>query len=222
MRITRLAAGGALLSVLILAGCSGPAASTPESDDDTVSKSECPVLEEGISVEASAFVACVKDAMRNPAGYAATAATGGYEKKTKVNPSEKAYQQDDPAGSIVAIGDKTWVKPAGGAWVQGDPGASDETIATLSGLAAGIASEDPLIRTTAATGTLTVKGTDEMLGQKVFSLIGSREHEGDTITTVFQTTADYIVLGTSATTSDVTVTMELTEWDKKQDIQPPQ
>ncbi|MBG9885195.1 hypothetical protein ABE10_01050, partial [Bacillus toyonensis] len=106
MRITRLLAGGALLSALVLAGCSGPtadnAASTPASDDGTVSKTDCPALEEGASVEASVFVACVKDAMKNPAGYAATTTAGEYEKKMKVNPAEKAYQQDDPAGSIVA------------------------------------------------------------------------------------------------------------------------
>ncbi|PVE90924.1 hypothetical protein DC434_19870, partial [Microbacterium sp. TPD7012] len=67
--------------------------------------------------------------------------------------------------------------------------------------------------------------TGERLGQKVFLLSGTVEQQGTEVQVVYEVTADYINLASTSTASlegqSVEVTMEITEWDVKQDIVAP-
>ncbi|PQZ58096.1 MULTISPECIES: hypothetical protein [unclassified Microbacterium] len=233
MRVNKWGVGVILAAAVLLTGCSGSGADTTadkkpsagSSQQEEAPKTDCPELKEGATVDGAALGGCIADAMTDTAGYAATTSVMGVDSTARFNPSEKAIESISPVGSLIAIGDDVWVKSATSDWQAADPSSNDPIIAALSTSAANITSLDPATAASAITGDFTVTGTGERLGQKVYLLSGTVEQQGASIDIVFEVTADYINLASTSTASlegqSVEVSMEITEWDVKQDIVAP-
>ncbi|WP_243408742.1 hypothetical protein [Microbacterium sp. TPD7012] len=233
MRVNKFGVGVILAASVLLTGCAAggsdkPADAKPSagaSQEAEAPTSDCPELSDGATVDGTALGTCIADAMSDTAGYAATSTVMGMETQAKFNPSEKALESISPVGSVIAIGDDVWVKSGDGAWQAADTASSDPIIAALSAAAADVSALDPAAAAAAITGDFTVTGTGERLGQKVFLLSGTVEQQGTEVQVVYEVTADYINLASTSTASlegqSVEVTMEITEWDVKQDIVAP-
>jgi hypothetical protein len=233
MRVNKWGVGVILAASVLLTGCAGggsdkPADAKPSgaaSQEAEAPTSDCPELKEGATVDGAALGTCIADAMEGVAGYAAKTSVMGMESTAKFNPSEKAIESISPAGSLIAIGDDAWVKSGAGEWQVADPSSSDPIIAGLSSTAADVATLDPAAAAAALDGEFTVTGTGERLGQKVFLVSGTVEQSGTSVDVIFEVTPDYVSLASSSTASvegqSVEVTMEITEWDVKQEIVAP-
>lgn len=233
MRVNKWGVGVILAAAVLLTGCSAsgsdkPADSKPSteaSQEAEAPTTDCPELTEGTTVDGTALGACIADAMSDTAGYAAKTSVMGIESTARFNPSEKALESISPAGSLIAIGDDVWVKSATSDWQEADTASSDPVIAALSATADQVTSLDPAAAASAISGDFTVTGTGDRLGQKVYLLSGTVEQQGVEAEVVFEVTADYINLASTSTASlegqSVEVTMEITEWDAKQDIVAP-
>lgn len=241
MRTRIIATGAIVLSSLLLAGCSGsgtataektaaPEASASTSESATTEPTkeavtDCPTLAVGATIDATVLASCVGDAAMASAGYAMTSSTLGMDITGKINPAAKEVALTMPMGSIVSIGDQAWVQSTGGTWQVADATSSDPTVAALSQATSGLATFDYATSLTGITGTLTVTGEDTLLGEKVYVATGDLAANGVTTTTSYSLTSGWVPLQTtsSATVSGTTVESKttVTEWDKKQDIQPP-
>lgn len=235
MRAKKLTVGLILATAIMLTGCSGgaeepttkkPATETGSSQEETSAPaSDCPELSEGATIEGSALGGCVAEAMGSSAGYAAKTTVLGMESLAKFNPESGDLESTSPAGSVVVIGDQSWVKSATSDWQAADASSSDPVIAGLSSVAADAASLDPATAAAALSGELTVTGTGTRLGEEVFLVSGTIEQQGVQADVVYEITSDYVVLAStsSATVADQTVevVLEITEWDVKQEIVAP-
>lgn len=233
MRVNKWGVGVILAAAVLLTGCSGggsdkAAESKPSSgasQEAEAPKTDCPELKEGATIDGSALGACIADAMTDTAGYAAKTGIMGMETTARFNPSEKAIESISPAGSLIAIADDVWVKSATSDWQVADPSSSDPVVAALSTSAADLTALDPAASAAALSGEFTVTGTGERLGEKVYLVEGTVEQQGATVEIVFEVTGDYVNLASTSTASlegqSVEVTMEITEWNKKQDIVAP-
>jgi hypothetical protein len=233
MRVTnKWGVGVIVAAAVLLTGCSGtpekPAASTPSataSQEAEASQSDCPELAVGATVDGATLGPCIAEAMAATAGYAAKTSVMGVESTTRFNPGEHAIESDSPVGSIIVIGDDVWVKSAVSDWQTADPSSSDPIVAALSSSAAQVASLDPATMATALTGEFTVTGTGTRLGQEVFLLSGQVQQQGAAVEIVTEVTADYVSLASTSSASlngqSVQISMEVTEWDVKQDIVAP-
>ncbi|UGS28363.1 hypothetical protein K8F61_09505 [Microbacterium resistens] len=242
MRISKIMAGTALLAALALAGCSTAAPGEGETSKPTETAAEkpaetqkptaegddpfgeCVTLKPGDVIESPQFINCTMEQLRASAGYAVKETSDSTVSTMKVNPSDKAYLLEDSIGSVIAIGDTYWVKPVDGEWSEG-PSDTSGSGAFLSALGANIGSHDPLFTIVNSTGTLTVKGTQEVQGQEALVLTGTFEQMGEageaSGEVTLQMTSGYVVLGATTVSGEVTTTLEVTEWNKKQDIQAP-
>ncbi|EYT60607.1 hypothetical protein D514_0106530 [Microbacterium sp. UCD-TDU] len=233
MRVNKWGVGVVLATAVLLTGCTGGGSdSTTEkkpsagaSQEAEAPEMDCPELKDGASLDGSVLGDCVADAMSETAGYAATSSVMGIDSTARVNPSDKAIETISPAGSLIVIGDDVWVKSATSDWQAADPSSSDPVIAALSASAADASLLDPTKAADAVTGAFTVTGTGERLGQAVYLLSGTMEQQGTAVEVVFEVTADYVVLASSSSASlegqTVEVTMEITEWDVRQEIVAP-
>lgn len=233
MRVNKWGVGVVLAAAVLLTGCTAGGAepsaekkpSASPSQEAEASTSECPELKEGATIDGAVLGGCVADAMSDTAGYAATSTVMGIESTARFDPSEKAIETISPVGSLIVIGDDVWVKSATSDWQAADPSSSDPVIAALSASAGDAALLDPSKAADAVTGEFTVTGTGERLGQKVYLVSGSMEQQGAAVDILFEVTADYVTLASSSSASiegqTVEVTMEITEWDVKQDIVAP-
>ena len=233
MRVNKWGVGVVLAAAVLLTGCtaggSEPAAekkpSASASQESEAPTSDCPELKEGATIDGTALGDCVADAMSDTAGYAATSSVMGIDSTARFNPTEKAIETISPVGSLIVIGDDVWVKSAASDWQAADPSSSDPVIAALSASASDASLLDPTKAADAVTGEFTVTGTGERLGQKVYLVSGAMQQQGAEVEIVFEITADYVVLASSSSASiegqTVEVTMEITEWDVKQDIVAP-
>lgn len=233
MRVNKWGVGVLLAAAVVLTGCSAGASDKPAdakpssgaSQEAEAPASDCPALEEGATVDGSALGTCIAEAMTDVAGYAATTSVMGMESTTRFNPSEKAIESISPMGSIVAIGDEIWVKSPSSDWQPADPASSDPIIAGLSTTAADVTAIDPATTAKAITGDFTVTGTGERLGQKVYIVSGSVDQAGTPVDVQFEVTEDYVNLASTSSASvegqSLEITMEITEWDVKQDIVAP-
>lgn len=245
MRMTKKTTAGAiLLAALTLAGCSGTTTETTGSGDTAstadataaTSTSEssapaaesavnCPTLAEGATVESDVLGGCVAKAVMGIAGYASTGLSMGMETSAQWNDGGKEVAITTVMGSIISLNDKAWVQPTGGAWAVADEASTDPTIAGLSQAASSLGSLDLAATMSSLTGTLTVTGTDTRLGEKVFVLTGEQSASGVTAQSTYYVTSDWAPLETSqevdASGTPVVTNTIITEWDEKQDIQPP-
>lgn len=233
MRVNKWGVGVVLAAAVLLTGCtaggSEPAAekkpSASASQESEAPTSDCPELKEGATIDGTVLGDCVADAMSDTAGYAATSSVMGIDSTARFNPTEKAIETISPVGSLIVIGDDVWVKSAASDWQAADPSSSDPVIAALSASASDASLLDPTKAADAVTGEFTVTGTGERLGQKVYLVSGAMQQQGAEVEIVFEITADYVVLASSSSASiegqTVEVTMEITEWDVKQDIVAP-
>lgn len=233
MRVNKWGVGVVIAAAVLLTGCSASGSDTTAekkpsagaSQNAEAPKTDCPELKEGATVDGAALGGCIADAMSDTAGYAATTSVMGIDSTARFNPSEKAIESISAAGSLIAIGDDVWVKSATSEWQAADPSSSDPIIAALSSSAANITSLDPATAAKAITGEFTVTGTGERLGQKVYTLSGTIEQQGTSIEVLFEVTADYVNLASTSSASvegqSIEISMEITEWDVKQDIVAP-
>lgn len=233
MRVNKWGVGVILAASVLLTGCAAggadkPAESKPSdaaSQEAEAPTSDCPELSDGAAVDGAALGSCIADAMADTAGYAAKTSVLGMESTAKFNPSEKALESISPVGSVVVVGDEAWVKSGTSDWQPADPSSSDPIIAGLSTTAADAAAIDPAAAAAAIAGEFTVTGTGERLGQEVFLVSGTVEQQGTEVDVVFEVTADYVNLASNSTATvegqSVEVSMEITEWDVKQNIVAP-
>ncbi|ALX65979.1 hypothetical protein [Microbacterium sp. XT11] len=234
MRVTnKWGVGVIVAAAVLLTGCSGTsekpepssASDAPASQEADAPQSDCPELTVGATIDGATLGPCIADAMADTAGYAAKTSVMGVESTTRFNPGEHAIESDSPVGSIIVIGDDVWVKSAASEWQTADPASSDPIVAALSSSAAQVASLDPAAMATALTGDFTVTGTGTRLGQEVFLLSGQVQQQGATVEIVSEVTADYVTLASTSSASlngqSVQISMEVTEWDVKQDIVAP-
>jgi PBP1b-binding outer membrane lipoprotein LpoB len=233
MRVNKWGIGVLIAAAVVLTGCSAggsdaPSESKPSgaaSQEAEAPATDCPELTEGATVDGTALGACVAEAMSDSAGYAATTDIMGMQSTARVNPADDAIESISPMGSIIAIGDDVWVKTPSSEWQAADPASSDPIIAALSTSAADATSIDPAAAAESLTGEFTVTGTGERLGQKVFLVGGTVEQQGTAVEVVFEITADYVTLASTSSASvegqSVEISMEITEWDAKQDIVAP-
>lgn len=233
MRVNKWGVGVLLAAAVVLTGCSAggsdkPADAKPSaasSQEAEAPTNDCPELTDGATVDGSALGACIAEAMTDVDGYAAKTSVMGMESTTRFNPSEKAIETVSPMGSIIAIGDDIWVKSPSSDWQPADPASSDPIIAGLSTTAADVTAIDPATTAKAITGDFAVTGTGERLGQKVFLVTGTVEQAGTPVDVVFEVTEDYVNLASTSSASvegqSLEITMEITEWDVKQDIVAP-
>lgn len=233
MRVNRWGVGVVLAASILLTGCTAgtekPAEDKPAADttteESTAPANDCPELAEGATVDGAALGGCIAEAMSEAEGYAAKTTVMGMESTTSYNPSEDAIASTSPAGSLIVIGDDIWVKSPTGDWQTADPASSDPLVAALSTGAQAVASMDPAEAAESLSGEFTVTGTGTRLGQEVFLVSGTAEVQGITSEMVFEVTSDYVTLASTGT-SEVSgqsfqTTMEVTEWDVKQDIVAP-
>jgi len=232
MRVNKWGVGIVLAAAVMLTGCSAGASGKPADEKPSSSASQeaeapttdCPELKEGATIDGAALGTCIADAMSDSAGYAAKTSVMGIDSTARFNPADKSLESISPVGSIIVIGDDVWVKSTG-EWQVADAASSDPIIAALSGSAANIASLDPAAAAAAITGDFTVTGTGERLGKKVFLLSGTMQTQGVDVDVVFEVTSDYINLASTSTSEvngqKVEISMEITEWDVKQDIVAP-
>ncbi len=235
MRVNMWKTGAIVTAAILLTGCSGTGASDESSDskpssssaaeETTAPSSDCPELKEGATVDITALATCSTERMDESAGYAATSTTLGMESTARYNPSEDAVAVDSSIGSMVIIGDDAWVKSPSSEWQVADPNSSDPIIAGLSTGAATATSMDPAQAIAALNGEFTVTGTGERLGEKVYLVSGTTETQGVAVDATFEVTEDYIILATMTKTEvqgqPVESSLEITDWDKAQDIVAP-
>ncbi len=232
MRVNKWGVGVVLAASVLLTGCAAGAEEAAEDKPSEAAQpeteapaSDCPELEEGATIEGSVLGGCVSDVMADTAGYAAKTSVMGMESTARYNPAEDAIESISPAGSLIIIGDDVWVKSASSDWQPADPASSDPLIAGLSTGATAVAEMDPAATAAALTGEFTVTGTGERLGQEVFLVSGVSETQGVSVDVVFEITADYVTLASTSTTEAngqaIEISMEVTEWDVKQDIVAP-
>lgn len=235
MRVNMWKTGVIVTAAILLTGCSGTGASDESSDskpssssaaeETTAPSSDCPELKEGATVDITALATCSTERMDESAGYAATSTTLGMESTARYNPSEDAVAVDSSIGSMVIIGDDAWVKSPSSEWQVADPNSSDPIIAGLSTGAATATSMDPAQAIAALNGEFTVTGTGERLGEKVYLVSGTTETQGVAVDATFEVTEDYIILATMTKTEvqgqPIESSLEITDWDKAQDIVAP-
>lgn len=235
MRVNMWKTGVIVTAAILLTGCSGTGASEESSDskpssssaaeETTAPSSDCPELKEGATVDITALATCSTERMDESAGYAATSTTLGMESTARYNPSEDAVAVDSSIGSMVIIGDDAWVKSPSSEWQVADPNSSDPIIAGLSTGAATATSMDPAQAIAALNGEFTVTGTGERLGEKVYLVSGTTETQGVAVDATFEVTEDYIILATMTKTEvqgqPIESSLEITDWDKAQDIVAP-
>ena len=233
MRVNKWGVGVVLAAAVLLTGCSGSGADTTTekkpgvgaSQEAEAPQNDCPELAEGVTVDGSALGACITAAMDDSDGYAAKMSLLGMETTTRYNPSTKAAELTTPMGSVVTIGDEAWVKSSTSEWQVADPNSSDPIIAGLSSAAATATSSDPALAAGALSGDVTVTGKGNRLGKDVYILTGTVDQEGVSVEMTYEVTADYVVLATKGTTEaagqSIETSLEVTEWDVKQDIVAP-
>ncbi|UPL14113.1 hypothetical protein [Microbacterium galbinum] len=235
MRVNMWKAGAVVAAAILLAGCSAPSGngneskpsstSSSSSSEETSTASDCPELKEGETVDIADLSTCSADRMKESAGYAATSTTMGMVSTARYDSANDATEVISDMGSMIIIGDDTWVKSPTSEWQVADPNASDPVIAALSTAAQNAASLDPATAAAALSGEFTVTGTGERLGQKVYLVTGTAETQGVEVDATFEVTADYIMLATSTKTEvqgqAIESVLEITDWDVKQDIVAP-
>ena len=231
MRVNKWGVGVVLAAAVLLTGCSAPAeepkddTSTSTTEETTAPASDCPELAEGVTVDGSALGACITTAMEDSDGYAAKMSILGMETTARYNPSTKAAELTTPMGSVVTIGDEAWVKSSTSEWQVADPNSSDPIIAGLSTAAATASSTDPATAAGSLTGDVTVTGKGSRLGKDVYILTGTIDQDGVSVEMTYEVTADYVVLATTGATEaagqSIETSLEVTEWDVKQDIVAP-
>lgn len=234
MRVNMWKAGAVVAAAILLAGCSAPGGSTESkpsssssssSEETSAAASDCPELAEGDTVDIAALGTCSADRMKESAGYAATSTTMGMVSTARYDSANDATEVISDMGSMIIIGDDTWVKSPSSEWQAADPNASDPVVAALSTAAQNAASLDPATAAAALNGEFTVTGTGERLGQKVFIVSGTTETQGVEVDATFEVTADYVILATTTQTEvqgqAIESVLEITDWDVKQDIVAP-
>lgn len=247
MRVSKVLVGSALLA-LVLTGCSTntandrPAAGddkptqttqAPESTEGTEEEGsdgptgDCIALAEGVVVNGKDLDACVKQAMEDTAGYAAEMDLMGMTTTSRANPAEGEYETISDFGSMIVIDGEAWVKTDGD-WIVADPDSDDIMISSLSESALEIAQNGTDTEALAGgsyTGDLTVTGTEKMLGETVYVLEGTMDIEGAQYATTIKLTKDYVLFASDTLGEingmELTVVLEMTEWNKKQDIVAP-
>lgn len=234
MRVNKWGVGVMLTAAVLLTGCTAtsekpaeekPTSSAAEETSTAPAASDCPELKEGATVDGAALGACIAETASGVAGYATSANVMGMETTGKYNPAEKALETTSPMGSVIAIADQAWVKPATGEWQVADPASSDPIVAGLS-MAANAASQiSPTAIASLLSGEFTVTGTGERLGEKVYLVSGAVEVQGVSSQTVLEVTEDFKPLATTSTAemngTSIESTNAVTEWDVKQDIVAP-
>lgn len=236
MRVNMWKAGAVVAAAILLAGCSAPGGSNnseskPSSSsssapsEESSSASDCPDLAEGETVDIAVLATCSADRMKESAGYAATSTTMGMVSTARYDSANEATEVISDMGSMIIIGDDTWVKSSTSDWQVADPNADDPVIAALSTAAQNAAALDPATAAAALNGEFTVTGTGERLGQKVFIVSGTTETQGVEVDATFEVTSDYIILATTTETEvqgqAIESKLEVTDWDVKQDIVAP-
>jgi hypothetical protein len=232
MRVTKIGAGIILAAAILLTGCSAPAAEEPKDDtststteETTAPSADCPKLEEGATVDGTALGTCITEAMTDTQGYAAKMTVLGMDTTAQYDPATEAVAWSTPMGSVVVIGDDAWVKSSTTDWQVADANSSDPIVAGLSQAAATANDADPAVAAAGLSGEFTVTGTGSRLGQDVYILTGTAEQEGVSVEMTYEITADYVVLATTGTTEaagqTIDTSLEITEWDVKQDIVAP-
>lgn len=233
MRVNKWGVGVILAASVLLTGCAGgssdkPADAKPSDaaqEESAAPESDCPELKEGDTIDGAVLTECLMAATADSAGFAAKTTTLGIESTSRYNPAEGAIETISTVGSMIIIGEDVWVKSSTSDWQAADTASSDPVIAGLSTAAESIDLADPTGMTGALSGEFTVSGTGTRLGQEVFVLTGTTESAGTSVETTFEVTADYVNLASKASTSvegqAIESTMEITEWDKKQDIVAP-
>lgn len=232
MRVTKIGAGIVLAAAILLTGCSAPAAEEPKDDSSSTTaeatpapSSDCPELTDGATVDGTALGTCITEAMTDTEGYAAKMTVLGMETTAQYDPATKAVAWTTPMGSVVVIGDDAWVKSSTSEWQVADPNSSDPIVAGLSQGAATANDADPAVAAAALSGEFTVTGTGSRLGQDVYILTGTAEQEGVFVEMTYEITSDYVVLATTGATEaagqSIETSLEITEWDVKQDIVAP-
>jgi hypothetical protein len=213
MRVNTWGIGAVLTAAILLTGCSAPTndstngeqAGSDASAKPTSAASDCPELTEGTT--------------------AVTMSVLGMESTRRYSPADEAAETITPYGSMIVIGDEAWVKSTNGAWQVADPASEDPEVKTLSEAATTLDTSDPLELASTNVEEYTVTGTHTRLGQDVLLLSGASEDQGVPLSLVFEVTSDYVLLASTAsseaegTTTDAV--LEVTEWDKKQDIVAP-
>lgn len=220
MRVNTWGIGVLVVAAVLLTGC------TASTDETSAPASDCPELKEGATVDMSAIAACGTETLEESPGYASTSSEAGIVVKSRrYNPAESAMSADLPTGSMIIIGEDTWVKPVSGEWQVGDTGSTDAVVKSLSHTAALAVTGDPSATEVGPTGEYTVTGTGERLGQKVYVLSRRVERPRTEYDQVYEITEDYVVL--AATISGrvggqpIDDSFEITEWDARQDIVAP-
>ncbi|MFF7293825.1 hypothetical protein ACFY9N_14940 [Microbacterium sp. NPDC008134] len=235
MRVNMWKAGAVVAAAILLAGCSAPSGSTENkpssssssapSEETSSAASDCPELSEGATVDITVLSTCSAERMKESAGYAATSTTMGMVSTARFDSASDATEVISDMGSMIIIGDDTWVKSPSSEWQAADPNASDPVVAALSTAAQNAAALDPATAAAALNGEFTVTGTGERLGQKVFVVSGTTETQGVEVDATFEVTSDYIILATTTQTEvqgqAIESVLEITDWDVKQDIVAP-
>lgn len=246
MRVSKILVGSALLA-LVLTGCSTNTANdrpagndkptttekapesgeTNEGEGNSGPSGDCVALAEGVVVNGGDLSACVAQAMEDTAGYAADMELMGMTTTSRANPADNEFETISDFGSMIVIGEMAWVKVAD-EWVIADPDSDDIMISALSESALDLAANGADTESLAGgsfTGDMTVTGTEKMLGETVYVLEGSMDIEGEEYATTLKLTKDYVLFAseTSGTVQgmDFSVTLTMTEWDKKQNIVAP-
>lgn len=233
MRVNKWGVGVILAASVLLTGCAGggsdePADAKPSDaaqEENAAPESDCPELKEGDSIDGAVLTECLMAATADSAGFAAKVTTLGMESTSRYNPADGAIETISPMGSMIIIGEDAWVKSSTSDWQVADTASSDPVIAGLSTAADSVDVSDPIGMTGALDGEFTVTGTGTRLGQEVFVITGTADSAGTAVETTFEVTADYVSLASNASTEvegqAIESTMEVTEWDVKQDIVAP-
>ena len=233
MRVNKWGVGVILAASVLLTGCAGggsdkPADAKPSDaaqEESAAPESNCPELKEGATIEGAVLSECLVAATADSEGFAAKVTTLGMESTSRYSPADAAIETISPMGSMVIIGDDVWVKSSTSEWQVADPASADPVIAGLSTAAASLDVNDPIGMAGTLDGEFTVTGTGTRLGQDVFVLTGTAQSQGVDVETTFEVTADYVSLASKASTElegqAIESTMEVTEWDVKQDIVAP-
>lgn len=232
MRVNKWGVGVILAASVLLTGCAGgsdkPAEEKPSGaaqEETSAPQSDCPELKEGATIDGAVLSECLVAATADSEGFAAKVTTLGMESNSRYSPADAAIETISPMGSMVIIGDDVWVKSSTSEWQVADPASSDPVISGLSTAAASIDVSDPIGMAGTLDGEFTVTGTGTRLGQDVYVLTGTAQSQGVDVETTFEITADYVSLASKASTEvegqAIESTMEVTEWDVKQDIVAP-
>lgn len=207
-----------LLLAPVMVGCA-PAA-------DITTADACGVVTDTTTISFTDFAACADATYDSIAGFASTSASQGIRTTAYRNPADDAVLLNMSVGNLMAIGEQTWVQPRDDAWMVADVAAPDATVAGLSAAASQLSDLDITGIAAGTTGTLTATGTDTRLGRDVFVLTGDQTLQGITTSSTFYVTSDWGVLGSVQTAtvngSELTTLTDVTAWDERQDITPPQ